>query len=147
MKFILEPSAAPRQSFRACVPDLVQRLDKSAVAYIEKRLEEVAIDAAEIERPYAGFHQQSELFAGLLYIVELEFNRLSDWQNQFRGFSDKYLSESTAEGKRQAIQGFLSALAKHPLATRAEQHGLGPCLLYTSPSPRDLSTSRMPSSA
>ena len=25
--------------------------------------------------------------------------------------------------------------------------GLSPCLLYTSPSPRDLSTSRMPSSA
>eukprot|EP00831_Metopus_contortus_P046838 TRINITY_DN37672_c0_g1_i2.p3 TRINITY_DN37672_c0_g1~~TRINITY_DN37672_c0_g1_i2.p3 ORF type:complete len:111 (+),score=26.41 TRINITY_DN37672_c0_g1_i2:62-394(+) len=25
--------------------------------------------------------------------------------------------------------------------------GIGPCLLYTSPSPRDLSTSRMPSSA
>ena len=29
-----------------------------------------------------------------------------------------------------------------------EQYGQeGPCLLYTSPSPRDLSTSRMPSSA
>ena len=27
------------------------------------------------------------------------------------------------------------------------RHGLRPCLLYTSPSPRDLSTSRMPSSA
>ena len=28
-----------------------------------------------------------------------------------------------------------------------QSHGLGSCLLYTSPSPRDLSTSRMPSSA
>ena len=28
-----------------------------------------------------------------------------------------------------------------------EQHDLSTCLLYTSPSPRDLSTSRMPSSA
>ena len=28
-----------------------------------------------------------------------------------------------------------------------EQQGFRPCLLYTSPSPRDLSTSRMPSSA
>ena len=27
------------------------------------------------------------------------------------------------------------------------RHGFGSCLLYTSPSPRDLSTSRMPSSA
>ena len=29
----------------------------------------------------------------------------------------------------------------------APDHSHGPCLLYTSPSPRDLSTSRMPSSA
>ena len=29
----------------------------------------------------------------------------------------------------------------------SEEHQVGDCLLYTSPSPRDLSTSRMPSSA
>ena len=33
------------------------------------------------------------------------------------------------------------------MGTRDGFHGYGPCLLYTSPSPRDLSTSRMPSSA
>ena len=33
------------------------------------------------------------------------------------------------------------------LADRALYHSKGTCLLYTSPSPRDLSTSRMPSSA
>ena len=40
----------------------------------------------------------------------------------------------------------LENLAKHETALRdyQVQH---PCLLYTSPSPRDLSTSRMPSSA
>ena len=32
-------------------------------------------------------------------------------------------------------------------ATEVRAHQLGICLLYTSPSPRDLSTSRMPSSA
>ena len=32
-------------------------------------------------------------------------------------------------------------------AVRAELESIRPCLLYTSPSPRDLSTSRMPSSA
>ena len=31
--------------------------------------------------------------------------------------------------------------------SRFSLYGLYPCLLYTSPSPRDLSTSRMPSSA
>ena len=33
------------------------------------------------------------------------------------------------------------------IAMEAERLGHHPCLLYTSPSPRDLSTSRMPSSA
>ena len=32
-------------------------------------------------------------------------------------------------------------------AVHPEMEGVKPCLLYTSPSPRDLSTSRMPSSA
>ena len=38
-----------------------------------------------------------------------------------------------------------ASAAWHPLVERAAEYG--PCLLYTSPSPRDLSTSRMPSSA
>ena len=52
-----------------------------------------------------------------------------------------------------SIQGFThlpengshASLAKDNL--RNMLHGLATCLLYTSPSPRDLSTSRMPSSA
>ena len=35
----------------------------------------------------------------------------------------------------------------HRIAHLIGEHGADPCLLYTSPSPRDLSTSRMPSSA
>ena len=40
----------------------------------------------------------------------------------------------------------LSALVK-PWEYHSSAHALEACLLYTSPSPRDLSTSRMPSSA
>ena len=39
----------------------------------------------------------------------------------------------------------LAVMAAH--GKRLATYGLGDCLLYTSPSPRDLSTSRMPSSA
>ena len=39
------------------------------------------------------------------------------------------------------------AVAKHALEENLARAGPGRCLLYTSPSPRDLSTSRMPSSA
>ena len=41
----------------------------------------------------------------------------------------------------------VSAYATDPIATYGGFHLLHDCLLYTSPSPRDLSTSRMPSSA
>ena len=36
---------------------------------------------------------------------------------------------------------------KQPTGGKNKPEGSNPCLLYTSPSPRDLSTSRMPSSA
>ena len=46
------------------------------------------------------------------------------------------LSSDNAKKLREAFEPFVSA-----------GRPLGSCLLYTSPSPRDLSTSRMPSSA
>ena len=51
------------------------------------------------------------------------------------------LKEDFEKNARAAVQ---STLAKMDLVTREE---FDICLLYTSPSPRDLSTSRMPSSA
>ena len=39
------------------------------------------------------------------------------------------------------------AVANSALPTSFEVHGVDPCLLYTSPSPRDATLSRMPSSA
>ena len=42
---------------------------------------------------------------------------------------------------------YFSFLAGEGAFNWALEHGFGGCLLYTSPSPRDLSTSRMPSSA
>ena len=44
-----------------------------------------------------------------------------------------------------ALQGWMNLTVQEQL--EPEQTGLATCLLYTSPSPRDLSTSRMPSSA
>ena len=47
-----------------------------------------------------------------------------------------------------ALPNDAESYAKNPLPKAAEPHAQNlACLLYTSPSPRDLSTSRMPSSA
>ena len=49
------------------------------------------------------------------------------------------------------LKNFLKTFAFYALVLMSVYHfyasGFGTCLLYTSPSPRDLSTSRMPSSA
>ena len=49
------------------------------------------------------------------------------------------------EGSWRNFEGFGPQLSRRGLMVAAMDHRL--CLLYTSPSPRDLSTSRMPSSA
>ena len=57
-----------------------------------------------------------------------------------RHINDPFVKRSRAEGYRARSVYKLIELDE-------KEHLLKPCLLYTSPSPRDLSTSRMPSSA
>ena len=49
--------------------------------------------------------------------------------------------------KRAPVEVFHEALDNIKPAVEVRSRRVGGCLLYTSPSPRDLSTSRMPSSA
>ena len=63
------------------------------------------------------------------------------------------------KGSNDCFGWMLNGIGRHALLSPEEEvslgrqvrawqnHPGGPCLLYTSPSPRDLSTSRMPSSA
>ena len=51
-------------------------------------------------------------------------------------------------GSSQALFGIDLTMAQGEVTALMGRNGMGKsCLLYTSPSPRDLSTSRMPSSA
>ena len=63
----------------------------------------------------------------------------------------KPVSETTTTGSRPTAENFIQrVLTSSPLIRTEEQVRqaiVNVCLLYTSPSPRDLSTSRMPSSA
>ena len=49
--------------------------------------------------------------------------------------------------KENAVPYAMKAKIEEELKRLQEEGTIEPCLLYTSPSPRDLSTSRMPSSA
>ena len=53
------------------------------------------------------------------------------------------IASSTADSKLVVANGDFQAAAMHALEPRSRR----PCLLYTSPSPRDCRLSRMPSSA
>ena len=65
----------------------------------------------------------------------------------------KNISPNAANNAATQINQYTQKLAMFPLAGKPVEMLEGyydlfiPCLLYTSPSPRDLSTSRMPSSA
>ena len=73
-------------------------------------------------------------------------------QHKMRGGEreDLYISRFMSELKRFAVEQNISVnLVAHQVTPQKDESGRyrKPCLLYTSPSPRDLSTSRMPSSA
>ena len=70
------------------------------------------------------------------------------WKSAEQRFRAYFLQQSTEQLNRhiEAHNGPVWEVLIH-LMMRAEEHHNYICLLYTSPSPRDLSTSRMPSSA
>ena len=64
------------------------------------------------------------------------------------GWDDYWTSLQTDMVAGAAADVFTNHLAKYPeFASKNQILDISDCLLYTSPSPRDLSTSRMPSSA
>ena len=71
---------------------------------------------------------------------------LREWRDKYFGATPILLTPRTTEEVAAAVK--ICAAHKLPLMPQGGNTGLvGGCLLYTSPSPRDLSTSRMPSSA
>ena len=82
--------------------------------------------------------------------LEDQFNSLSSHENQIRRSGSKnYKIEFRTESQEHGFN-FPFQVGTHgddPEIAKELEMSLSPCLLYTSPSPRDLSTSRMPSSA
>ena len=69
-----------------------------------------------------------------------------------RGYGAQWMIHADHTYDNHPLNTTLAQLAKRGGAVELRLHGCDPdmaqtCLLYTSPSPRDLSTSRMPSSA
>ena len=88
--------------------------------------------------------------AGILWVQAAGNDALKHWEGNFSdgnsdGFLDTELTFSASAGD--AIILYLTWDAWPQTSDDYDLYLYGPCLLYTSPSPRDLSTSRMPSSA
>ena len=101
----------------------------------------------------ADFNGEAELWAcarggwGAARLLEQGWQPTQGW---LLGFSDvtSLLWAQQAAGLSGAIHGpLVTTLAAEPEWSQRRLRDLLTCLLYTSPSPRDLSTSRMPSSA
>ena len=64
-------------------------------------------------------------------------------EEQLKAFLEKVQGDTSLQEKLKAAGDSDAVLA----IAKEAGHSISTCLLYTSPSPRDLSTSRMPSSA
>ena len=96
----------------------------------------------------ANEHQIWEIVS-VLSKTNLTEMRGNSADNLIQGWIDLALAakyQDNGENNERAIENWRKAYAEHP-AKEGIAAQLFPCLLYTSPSPRDLSTSRMPSSA
>ena len=78
--------------------------------------------------------------------LETDSERLQEIQRLMKVFGAPY-SFFFPGGHAAGTSGNHAARRQNVLMFGTEMGGSGTCLLYTSPSPRDLSTSRMPSSA
>ena len=99
-----------------------------------------------IHQPSAGFQGQAtdiEIHAKEILATKKKLNEL---YAKHTG-NDIKVIEDAMERDNFMTPSEASFVSKHWLAECLENNNKGSCLLYTSPSPRDLSTSRMPSSA
>ena len=77
-------------------------------------------------------------------IRESRKSKLAEQDVEFQKALETSADTSAIVAKKQALR---DAPADSAIESATDEAGLKACLLYTSPSPRDVSTSRMPSSA
>ena len=103
--------------------------DKQAQAILDMRLAKLAkLEVQKIEEELASLEK---LMAKLTTIIKSKAKQMKVVQEEINEIGKAFKTE-----RRSEINGKPTALTQFKF-----------CLLYTSPSPRDLSTSRMPSSA
>ena len=123
----------------------IEETNAKIVSVLHKYLSQWPAEAADLE-PQASFAGE-----GMEKLKFLRADRLADFRAQFlellNGTTVQNLSHlaSSLRHARSDIEQRMEFINKS--LERTPFNGDRTCLLYTSPSPRDLSTSRMPSSA
>ena len=92
--------------------------------------------------PISGGSPQGTLLGNLIFIIAT-----SDLDKDLAYSRPENIPVPYAEVNYQGAEFDASEVIDSPIRPRMNQNINRICLLYTSPSPRDLSTSRMPSSA
>ena len=117
------------------------------MSHLETALEAAHAESDSVAVSRVGSEDSSAELASGLYVGRVRHRRLEPVRNEFTysGFwlyldldelDEVFRGRWLWSGRRSALMRF-----------RREDHLLFPCLLYTSPSPRDVKRSRMPSSA
>ena len=134
----------------ACLAD--QKRQVSSITSQRDRLEARRLDA--LQQSFASQHRRSLRLeqASVVPVLGRPASGLkcppevAD-QDAAAGFPDAESLESEGKGDANQAPKRSNLPRKRPAETSISDDESGSCLLYTSPSPRDLSTSRMPSSA
>ena len=121
----------------------------STLAYHRRGVERWAVDDAALSRRAVAEDLCGALQLGARAPASSSFctNSVGDPSRLFRRACRRFLSTDDAAERRAGEA--VAAAARRALAARLteEPRALAACLLYTSPSPRDATLSRMPSSA
>ena len=112
------------------------------------------IQILEQPDPERMFHEHYAFFSRTSKRMAMHFESYSDWvKENYLTSNDPFVVEiGSNDGLMMEffVKDKVRQLGVEPsanVAQKAREHGVETCLLYTSPSPRDATLSRMPSSA
>ena len=129
-----------RMELDEALPKKAEMEESIKVLLIPKDPEDSKNAVVEIRAGAGG--DEASIFAGDLYRMYTRYCESKKWRTELVD-----VTHGTAGGYKEIVMNVTGEDVYGTMKYESGVHRVQRCLLYTSPSPRDLSTSRMPSSA